>query len=222
MFQLLQPTKAKIHKSDDKGIKLGQKDHKDGIVVNYTVTLPNTELDMFSPKLLPLLYGPGSPGEKGRKQADLDGVDALTSHPALTTEGERMGAVPWHEEQSGCTLNLDYGMGGDKSSLVLKEGTNKVKSVKLQEGGSIKVRCEFHAATDDLTDAQVGRLHRQHQREIKLTMVGPTIAQGEIGDSSDPGTAPPTPTTGGVVTPIQALASAEKAAANTDSAKKKA
>ena len=209
MFVLDKPTKAKLHKTDDKAIKVGQKDTKDAVIVNFTVVLPNTALDMLDPGLRTLLYSRANPGEKQRKQAELDGVDAVTDTPALTKAGERMRTVSWDEEQTGCTLVLDYGIGGKKSNLVLKDGTNKLKKVTSQEGGSVKINCHFHAPTDHLNDDEIGRLHRQHQKEITITLAGPSVPQqSDLEDEDGAGT----PTSGATVTPIQALAAADKAA----------
>jgi hypothetical protein len=208
MFVLDQPTKAKLHKSDDKSIKVGQKDTKDAVIVNYMAVLPNTILDVLDPSgnLRAALYRQASAAEKAkRKQGSLDGVEEATE---LTETGVAIGTLPWSQEQTGCTLTIEHGLGG-KSNLILKDGTSKTKKVALQEGGSVKVYAQFHAPTDHFSDEVLGKLHRLHQKEVKLLLEGPKVEQLDVEDEGG-STAPAG--TGNVVTPIKALQQAEQRA----------
>lgn len=216
MFALTTPTRAKLHKIDDKAIKVGQKDTRPAVILTLSVHLPNTVLDQFDPKLREVFYGKGSPGEKALKQSKLEGVDEVSDTPALTRTGQNLMTLPWGEEQSGCSCTIDYGTGDDRSNLSLKDGTTKGYKISLQEGGTVKVGFRFHAPIDHLSPDQIGRLHLMHQRDVKILLEGPKVEQPDLQD----GSAPPVPQ-GNTITPIQALKKADKdhKAANSGKAK---
>lgn len=232
MFQLPQPTKAKLKKVEDKAIKVGQKDLRPAVLVTHETVLPNTALEMFGADLRSTFYGKGSPGAKGRKQAQLEGVDMVEDLPALTDTGAAVSELHWHKEQTGCTLTIDYGAGGERSNITLKDGTlMKRARLQLLEGGAIKITHRFHAPVEHLSAEQLGQLHLMHQRDVKITLHGPTIddSQQVIGDAGgaegdDGGGEVVTPPPGGkrgrggkALTPIQALKKANKAAGESES-----
>lgn len=113
-------------------------------------------LDMFGPGLRELLYGKGSPGEKAIKQARIEGVDEISDLPSLTATGQNLMTLNWGGEQSGCTVVVDY--------------------------GTVKIGFRFHAPVDHLSPDSLGRLHLMHQRDVKITLVGPVIDQAALGD----------------------------------------
>lgn len=217
MFKLDTPTRAKLQKVDDKAIKVGQKDTKPAVILELSVHLPNSALEAFDPALRTLLYSKGNPGDKAMKQAKIEGIEEVSDLPALTRTGQNLASLSWGEEQSGCSLVIDYGTGDDRSNLTLKDGTTKKFRITLQDGGSVKIGFHFHAPVDTMSAEQLGKLHLMHQREVKIVLTPPKIEQADFVDEDDDS---PTPTGGGVVTPIQALAGAEaKAAANTSGKK---
>lgn len=185
MFELKKSTKAKLHKTDDKSIKMGQTDTRPAVILNLSVVLPNTALDMFGAGLREMLYGTGSAGAGKGKQVELEGVEPVTDRPSLSMIGSRMRAWSWSEEQSGCTTTVDYGLGDDKANILLKDGTTKDFRVTLQEPGAIKVQFRVHAPVEHLSAEQVGRLHLMHQRDVKVTLVGPKVDQVDIEDGPD-------------------------------------
>lgn len=210
MYRLTTPTKARLHEIKNKRIKLGQKGSKDGITINYMTVQSNTFLDVLDPSggLRKALYRQASAAEKAKikPQAGLEGME-VTDTPELTEAGKAIGAMPWVQEQTGCTFTIDYGVGG-KSNLTVREATSTTQKVTLQEGGSVKVYAQIHGATDYMSDEQFGKLHRLHQSDPKVTLVGPQLdGQVDVEDGDDDKA---TPTGGGVVTPIAALASADR------------
>lgn len=225
MFTLPQSTKAKLQKIDDKAIKVGQKDSRPASILSLSVHLPNSALDMFGPGLRELLYGKGSPGEKALKQAKIEGVDEISDLPSLTRTGQNLLTLNWGEEQSGCNLVVDYGTGDAKSNIALKNGTTNGFKISLQEGGSVKIGFRFHAPVDHLGAEALGRLHLMHQRDVKITLVGPEVDQADIeDDDQDEGGSSTPPAVksrrgGTVLTPIQALKNAEKTGAANGSGK---
>lgn len=218
MFQLPEPTKAKLKKAEDKGIKVGQKDIRNATLITLEHTLPNTALEMFDPELRPILYGKGNPGAKGKKQAQLEGVDMVEDLPALTQTGAALASLNWNKEQPGCTMTVKYGVGDERSDIKFTDGTVQDVKLSLLEGGAVKVRYKFHAPVDHLTDEQLGKLHKMHQREVTITLCGPQVddRQQEIEGGDQGGAEPVTPPAGkrkrgaGAVTPIEALKKAEK------------
>lgn len=203
MFELKEPTRAKLRKVDDKAIKVGQKDTKLAAIFTLMVRMPNAALEMFDPALRAILYSAATPGEKVRKQAQIEGVDAVSDMPALTPTGSAIATIPWGKEQTGCTLAIEYGTG---KPILLPESTAKNFKITLEDGGAIKVNFQVHAPVEHLTAEQGWALHKMHQRDVKLTLVGPTINQADVEDEDT------RPTTGGTVTPLTALAAADKRA----------
>lgn len=219
MFQLPDPTQAKLKEARDKGIKIGQRDLRHATCMLLEHVLPNTALEMFDPELRAILYGPGSPGEKVRKQKVLEGLDMVQDLPALTLTGAALATLNWTKEQSGCELTVKYGTGSDRSNLTFKDGTVKDVKLSLLEGGAVKVRYKYHAPDDHLTNDQLGQLHKMHQRDVTITLTGPQVddSQQDIEDGASgeepAGTPPPAGKrrrTGNALTPIKALKKAEK------------
>ena len=201
MFQLPEPTSGKLKKAEDKAIKIGQKDLRAAALITLEHTLPNTALEMFDGNLRQIFYGPGSPGEKGLKQAKFDGMDLVQDRPALTATGQALATLNWGKEQTGCTLTIDQGTGGERSNLTLKDGTVKDTTVSLLEGGAVKVRYKYHAPIDHLTAAQVGQLHLLHQRDVKVVLLGPQVDDNQADIEDDAGGARSGGDEGGTVTP---------------------
>lgn len=223
MFELKEPTSGKLKKAEDKAIKIGQKDLRAAALITLEHTLPNTALEMFDGELREIFYGPGSPGEKGRKQSKFEGMDMVQDRPALTATGQALATLNWVKEQTGCTLTIDQGVGDGRANLTLKDGTVKDTKVSLLEGGALKVRYKFHAPVDHLSAAQLGQLHLLHQHDVKVTLLGPQVddSQTDVEDDEQPGAeAGSTPPAtkgrrgGKTLTPIAALAKAAKHAGN--------
>lgn len=235
MFELKESTKAKLKEAKDKAIKVGQKDLRDATMITLEHVLPNTALALFDPALRAILYGKGSPGEKSKKQARIEGLDMVQDLPALTQTGSALATLNWTKEQSGCTLTVERGLGDELSNLVFRDGTVKDVKLSLLEGGALRVRYKFHAPTDHLSEEQLGKLHRMHQRDVKVVLTGPQVddSQGQIEDQADGDPAWPFPQSGHsekaagkgaakaggkgkrgarALTPIQALANSEKTA----------
>lgn len=218
MFQLTEPTKAKLKKAEDKGIKVGQKDIRNATLITLEHTLPNTALEMFDPELRPILYGKGNPGAKGRKQAQLEGVDMVEDLPALTQTGAALATLNWGKEQPGCSMIVKYGVGDGRSDITFSDGTVQDVKLSLLEGGAVKVRYKFHAPVDHLSDEQLGKLHKMHQREVTITLTGPQVddRQADIEDGDQGGETVTPPAAGkrkrgaGALTPIGALKKAQK------------
>jgi hypothetical protein len=205
MFQLDQPTRVKMRQVADKAIKVGQKDTKPAVILTLVARLPNSALDMFDPALRTLLYSKAAVSEKTRKQAQIEGVDAVSDTPALTNTGSNLATLGWGQELTGCTLTIDYGVGDERSNIKLRDGVAKGWKITLEDGGAIKVVYHFHAPVDTLSAEQLGKLHLLHQRDVKITMSGPTLEQQDLEEADKR-----TPTTGGTVTPIEALKNADK------------
>jgi hypothetical protein len=190
MFELKEPTQAKLKEARDKGIKIGQRDLRHATCMLLEHVLPNTALEMFDPELRAILYGPGSPGEKVRKQKELEGLDMVQDLPSLTLTGSALATLNWTKEQSGCELTVKYGTGTDRSNLSFKDGTVKDVKLSLLEGGAVKVRYKYHAPDDHLTNDQLGQLHKMHQRDVTITLTGPQVDDNQT-DIEDESTATP-------------------------------
>jgi hypothetical protein len=208
MVEFKTPTRGKLRKIDGKNIEVG-KNSKLAQILTLMVRLPNSALEMFDPALRTILYSAASPGEAKRKQAQIEGVDAVSDMPALTATGSAIATIPWGKEQTGCTLTIERGA-GDSSAIVLPEAVAKNFKITLEEGGSIKLNFQVHAPVEHLTPVQGWALTNMHQRDVKITLVGPTVAQLAIEDDAD--TELPAGAKGTVVSPITALKDADRKA----------
>lgn len=210
MFQLEKRTRVKMRQVADKAIKVGQKETKAAVILTLVARLPNATLDQFDPALRSMLYSKAAVSEKARKQSQIEGIDEVSDTPALTPTGANLATLTWGQEISGCTLGIDYGMGGERSNIVLKDGTAKGFKITLEDGGAIKVVWHLHAPVDTLSAEQLGKLHLLHQREVTVTMHAPTVTQTDIEDDTHDGQTDRPPRVrkgagGTVVTPLEAL-----------------
>lgn len=209
MLQLLSKTKAKCVNVTPQANKQGQKATLAGLSFRLEFVLSNTELDQVCPGMRQFLFTKPStaPADLKARQQAIDGVEPVSDLPSLSIAGQRMGTFEWGEEQTGCTFLVDRGLGEKAKSNVKLEGcTAKKLQITAQEGGSWKGRLTVNTATtDELDDTTHGWLSKLKKREIWFTLEGPKVdtSQQQISDDADE-------SQGGSVTPIKALAAAEK------------
>lgn len=214
MLTISKRTKVKVKAATDLKLKMGQNENnmRDSISHRYHAKLPNTVLDELMPGMLPLLYEKGTP--KTKPQGELEGVAEAVTLNALTRLGLKMREIHLDDEQTGCNVTIDRGLGDAAGSNYKLTGTSKNWKITLLDGGVVEVEWTFNVMPTDSLDAlTLGQLFKMGKRNAFITQEPPKVdtSQSEI----EPGA---------TVEPIEGLASAEaatQAAAATKSAGKR-
>lgn len=109
-----------------------------------------------------------------RKQGELDGIESAE----LTSVGEHVKRLPWAYEQTGCEIVIDLGMGG-RSNIVLSDVKVHRVSLRPEQKGVV---IQWTADAPGLNDTTRGKLTGLKSTDIKMTMAGPEVedGQGEI------------------------------------------
>lgn len=132
---------------------------------------------------LPAMLARKSPDDEpagGKKQGQLEGIEKLE----LTEIGQHVKRIPWVYDQTGCTIEIDRGLGGS-SNLVLKDCTVHRVSFQPQKGVSARVQWTIDAP--GLSDAVRGKLTGMKATEMPITQVGPLVdGQADIEDAPAP------------------------------------
>ena len=197
-------TKAKLVNVNVLAQKLGQTELRPAISLRFKVTSANDILNQLDPKLRPFLYEKNSAAQT---QGALDGVPVVSDLPALTQAAQKIGALGWDDEQTGCKLHIYQGATGH-GDIKLKDGTVDKVKIEPHDGGTVDVFFDFYAA--DLDAETMGEIAVLHQHEMDIELTAPELVSKKQKDI-DP------------ETPEGALAkAAKKDAANADGKKKAA
>lgn len=177
MFELLNPTKAKLLDVVVLSQKNRMPDENPGAKLNFEIQLSADMLAHFDGYLKGFLFTKNS-GSEGAKQAALDGIPEASDMPNLTGIGMKIGKFPWNQELTGYELVIDHGMGGKKSDLVIDDGLLSNWRFTPKEGGTVIARMSFESA--NVTEAQFGRLAKMKSRDIEITFHPPEEVQQQI------------------------------------------
>lgn len=184
-FELIGKTRAKLVKVENQSKKMGQKELVPAVKVRVMATVPNTVLEMFDPTLRAFLYEKTAPN--GKEQKQLEGIEVITDMPQLRQAGVKLGALHWEDEQTGCKLVIDYGMGGDSNISI---GDCKVDKFKLvpKDGGTTQVF--FTLFSTDVDRETLGDIGMLHQHEVEIELTAPKIAEQKplVEDEPEKGT----------------------------------
>lgn len=131
---------------------------------------PNGLLNLFDPHWREMFF---TSEEEGTGQRELDGVDAVSDLPVLTST-EIKWPVPMSFERKGMKLEIDWGRGGRDSNLLVDEIRVSGVRVWCKEGGSIKVVC--HLQSTLFSDTQIIKLIGLLKCETKLKLYPPPLA----------------------------------------------
>jgi hypothetical protein len=204
MFALEKPTTIKLKKFDT----LSSKDRDTSENVGLQVIFGGATL---SADLLALLDGSlrswlfekktaavaSSSGKKG-EQKSLDGVETET----LTVCGKKLGTLPWNEELTGYTVEIDPGLGG-RSAIVLSDCKVYGIKFKLKDGGAWDVT-RIIVDSPNVAAAVIGKVGTWKSQEVKIRLQPPAV-HDDLVDQAGKGGGAEKPA---VRTPEQALAEA--------------
>lgn len=181
-FEIIGKTRSTLVDIDIQSQKRGQTDVVPAVALTFKIALANNALNMLDKGLLQFLYSKGSAG--GAKQSTLEGVDAVSDMPELTTAAVMLGDLNLKEdaEQTGCKLVIHQGASG-RANITLVDGTTTVKKISPKEGGAVEFTVVFYTASD--IDAEtLGDLGvlKSHDLDIELTAPALISAQKSISE----------------------------------------
>lgn len=175
MFALLAMQRARVLDVRTLAAKDRKPDEPPGAQLLVAATLSSEMLAMFDGFLPGVLYRKAGTGEQGK----LEGMEGAE----LTSIGDHVKRMPWQYEQTGCTVEIDRGLGG-KRNIALSDCRVHRVSFAPQQGGSVKVQwtVDAPAQSDDVR----GKLTGLKATDIEMTLAPPEVggsAQQEIGET---------------------------------------
>lgn len=183
MFALETMTKFKIKKFDTLSDKDREPGEKHGLQVVFGGgNMPADLIAIIDGAWRQFLFA-----KKPPKQAPIDGMES----EGLTPAGSKIGVVSWHEEFTGYTLVIDYGM-GDKSNIVLTDC--KVSGLKFRpkEGSAWEIT-RLIVESPNATKKIIGEVGVLKSCEVSIQLIPPTVGdepQSRIDDTK-PASKPP-------------------------------
>ena len=106
-----------------------------------------------------------------------EGVEQVSDMPNLTQAGTKLGKLHWNHDLTGYTLVIDHGMGG-KSNLEIKDVQLSAFRIEPKEGGTVTL--SLLAESQDVPEKTFGKLATLKNREVKITLAPPVVAQKSI------------------------------------------
>lgn len=181
MFDIETPTKAKLQDVVVLSQKNRNPDDNPGAKLSFELALGNDSLALFDGALKSFLFEKKA-NQSG--QASLDGVDAVSDKPNLTSIGEKVGQLHWEIELTGYTLTIDAGIGG-KSNLVIEDCMLDNFRLLPKEGGTVLVR--FDLESGNVAEKAFGKLATLKTREMSILLAPPEIeGQADVDDDDKP------------------------------------
>lgn len=165
MFELESMTKVKVLDVRVLATKDRKPDEPPGAQMLLNATLPADVLSTFDGALKANLYRMSV----DPKQREIDGAESLE----MTTIAEHVKRMRWEYEQTGCTVEIDHGLGG-KRNLVLSDCRVHRVDIAPKPGGAIELQWTVDAPS--LGDETRGKLTGYKATEISMTIAGPDAA----------------------------------------------
>ncbi len=175
MFELTEKTKGKLIEL----IVLSQKNRKDtdkpGGKFTVEVTLSNHLLAYFDGHLKGAMYAAPQGGDSGQKS--IETVTPVSDMPSLSNIGAKLGTVAWHQDFSGYNWVIDHGTGG-KRNIDIDDCKLSGFKFTFKEGGTFV--CKFDIESENVAEAQFGRMAMFKSRDIEFTLMPPEMEQGDL------------------------------------------
>jgi hypothetical protein len=149
-------------------------DDPPGAQLLLQATLSADALTMLDGSLKSRLYSKAA----AAKQGALDGMEGLE----LTTFAEHVKRFSWAYEQTGCTVVIDYGRGGE-SNITLNDAKVHRLSIAPRDGGSVVLQWTVDAP--GLKAQTWAKLPNMKATEIELTLTAPEPADDQQQDIED-------------------------------------
>jgi hypothetical protein len=181
-FELESMTKVRVLDVRVLAAKDRKPDDPPGAQLLLSATLSADALSMFDGALKGQVVRKAS----AIKQGALEGMEGLE----LTSFGKHVKRFPWDYEQTGCTVEIDRGMGG-KRNITLPDCKAHRLSISPREGGSVVVQWTVDAP--GLSDATWSKLPGLKATDIEMTQLAPQAADDPQQDLTRAAAAAPAP-----------------------------
>jgi hypothetical protein len=177
-FELEEFTKVRVLDVRTLAAKDRAPDDPPGAQLLLRATLPTGALSMLDGALASWLYRKAG---SGAKQPSLDGIEGVER----TSIGEHVKRLPWVYEQTGNTVEIDRGLGGRQSNLLLDDCRAHRLSITPQESGAV---WQWTLDIPGLSDETRGKLTGLKATDIQMKMRAPSAddVQGDIEDELKP------------------------------------
>jgi len=171
VFELETLTKARLADIVVLSQKNRQPDENPGAKLTFTAELSNDVLSYFDGALKSMLFTRG-PAAVPSPQGTLEGVPVVSDMPNLTRIGAKVGKLHWIQEMTGYELQIDQGIGGPKSDLVVTGCTLSNFWLLGKDGGTVSMKLDCESA--DVAEGTFGKLAKLKSREVEIRLIGPS------------------------------------------------
>lgn len=174
-FELVSATKAKLQDVRILSQKNRPPDSNPGVALSFSAELPNTMLVMFDPSMLTNLY---YRSEATEEEPDLPGVPP--SLPNLTPFGLHIGRFNWKRIFTGYETTFDYGVGGERSNIVLDDGKVDDIHIHPKEGGTFIL--QWKVEINDVDGIVFSKVAMLKAREVHVLMKPQVVEPSQVTD----------------------------------------
>jgi hypothetical protein len=189
MFELLQAQKTRLNDVVVLSQKNRQPDDNPGAKLNLEMDVPNHVLSYFDGMLKGFLFTknasstPIATKRKDTATGALDGVEAVSDLPNLSSIGSKVGQLKWDAELTGYDLTVVLGLGKKASNLEIGDCVLTKFRFRPKDGGSVTMK--FTLESQNVSEQAFGKLAKLKSREVEILLVPPVDGQRDIDDDDD-------------------------------------
>ena len=147
--------------------------------MNFIFETTNDVLAYFDGFLLTALYTART--EAQSDQGEFDGLEPVSQLPNLRFP--KMAPIKWDWRGAGYTLELDYGLGGNRN-IVLDTCEVCKFVIDCKEGGTVELKFQVQV-TAGLTEQIIGKLSMLIGQEVGITLRAPQTLGGQYSEVLD-------------------------------------
>jgi len=191
-FQIEQFTSVRLSNVNPRIEKHGP-ESVPAVDLNFIMDAPNDVLSYFDGGLLNALFTVRTEAQSDA-QTEIDGLAPVSHLPNLRFP--KMSPIKWDWQGAGYTLEIDYGLGGNRN-MVLETCDVCKFVIDCKEGGTVELKFQVQV-TAGLTEQIIGKLSMLIGQEVGVTLLSPkTIEQAGavFYDPLFPGYVPDVPLT---------------------------
>lgn len=186
-FQIATATKAKLDDVRVLSQKNRQADENPGVQLPFSMKLSNHILGTLDASLKQFLFtnASTSPEPTATKRKDnstgtLDGVEAVTDMPKLSSIGGAVKTLQWHTEVTAGELTISFAT----TKLLLDDCKAHSFRIQPQEGGTVNLK--FIVDAPNASEQVFAKLAKYKSREVEIAFVQHEPAQQDIEDDDPP------------------------------------
>lgn len=187
-FAIETRTKAKIKDVRVLSQKNRPADENPGVQLPFSMKLSNHVLSTLDGALKSFLFTKDAGGtptvtkRKDEKTGTLDGVEAVTDLPKLSSAGTKLKVLPWAEEVTGGLMHVHFAT----TDLEIDDCIAHTFRIKPQEGGTVQL--DFVIDAPNASEKVFAKLAKYKSREVEITFEQHEVEDGQqrIDDEAPP------------------------------------